>query len=1006
MKRKTHLSSSQKGKNEGETSADDQPPRKIVADDSGEFSDLPTVEENLPVWNHVARREFISALKELGSEKNKLDEETWRFNEQTRSEKSIWGRLLSKLKLNETEKIRHSLYNFWRRNRQKFGADIAKNAFDSVEENDQPVREGQVRPSFSNAEMESLPSDASVSHRETRSVAQGQLNLLPIVEASFVMSYKEWREIYDRSKRTMLLGWTDVLYKGVRSCNFRCTLAFKRHHLRVDKSRKKNASFFRSFAICTNVCARVFEVCIKDEPLGKESFVVRVRAIGDEDHDENGKAVARRLTGQERLDTGKEAASVGSLKVFQQKVANADEDMLTARNFTGCESIEVLKHAAADYRKQFRLDEDIFRECRVRASIIADLDVTSLKIKGYVQTMAEKPFRLHLTSEAQIARFSHYCKKSRYSHIHIDATGSIVKSLPHQKIVLLYAAVFKDGSDPTNVIPLGHAILADHTATSISYFLGTLRQGIVTLNDKVVRPSFFVVDFSPAIFNAILQAFNHEDIHAHLKRCWNVIHRKYDAKELRSRSFLRLCCSHIMHAFARSLSAANVAKRTRRSVMHVFALFINCGELELSFKFLKRLLHMFGNPHATDAEEILKRFLEAPYDDDSTSEKIGSCDFDVDDDLSDPLDEVDETVNNSKAIIHQSPFNIEAIRRFPELSELLSPEKKYENVINPLFCRRIVLVFYRWFAYLPLWTSLLTEFEDRYSADRTPLDIQKYEQGRLTNAQVESYFGVLKESVFERKTNLRPAEVIVSLYRNVQVQLKADKFGVAQNVRSRKGKPKDMNVEESWGKKKTQKKQRSTYFSRIDKYSPKRLASKSTSTNAKQKVSTLQAISPEFKLASPKLKPISPEFKLATPKIEQKKEQISPQQKKGTSDRLSSISRDLLDATINVLNDISNVTTTQDSPGPSPSKLAGSISNIDLLKKTMASIYAETGSVSYSPNSPPNIFDNLDPDRKFDANPIIKTPRSTARGQKVEKENTKGALRKKENTTMPGTSLK
>jgi hypothetical protein len=105
----------------------------------------------------------------------------------------------------------------------------------------------------------------------------------------------------------------------------------------------------------------------------------------------------------------------------------------------------------------------------------------------------------------------------------------------------LYVAVFKDGNDPTNIIPLGHAILVDHTATSISYLLGTLRQYIVTLKDKIIRPSFFVTNFFPAIFNAILQIFNHEDIRGHLKRCWNVILRKYDVKELHSRSFLRFC---------------------------------------------------------------------------------------------------------------------------------------------------------------------------------------------------------------------------------------------------------------------------------------------------------------------------------------------------------------------------------------------------------------------------------------------------------------------------------
>ena len=95
-----------------------------------------------------------------------------------------------------------------------------------------------------------------------------------------------------------------------------------------------------------------------------------------------------------------------------------------------------------------------------------------------------------------------------------------------------------------------------------------------------------------------------------------------------------------------------------------------------------------------------------------------------------------------------------------------------------------------------LWTSLLTEFEDRYSSDRSPVDIQNYEQGLLSNAQVESYFDIVKHSILERKSNLRPTEVIISLHRSVQVQLKADKFGVSQNIKNRKGRSKDVNVEE------------------------------------------------------------------------------------------------------------------------------------------------------------------------------------------------------------------
>ncbi|CAF3867387.1 unnamed protein product, partial [Didymodactylos carnosus] len=66
-----------------------------------------------------------------------------------------------------------------------------------------------------------------------------------------------------------------------------------------------------------------------------QSNVVRIRSVGDEQHDKDGEATARPLTGKLRLFIGKTANTIGPLKVFQQKVENADEEMLSVRNFTG-----------------------------------------------------------------------------------------------------------------------------------------------------------------------------------------------------------------------------------------------------------------------------------------------------------------------------------------------------------------------------------------------------------------------------------------------------------------------------------------------------------------------------------------------------------------------------------------------------------------------------------------------------------------------------------------------
>lgn len=86
----------------------------------------------------------------------------------------------------------------------------------------------------------------------------------------------------------MTLDWTTAIYNKVREEKFRCNLIFKNHHLTVENSRKRNASFFRSVAVCSfSSCERTFEIFIRDEPIGKESIVVRIRAMGDENHIEH-----------------------------------------------------------------------------------------------------------------------------------------------------------------------------------------------------------------------------------------------------------------------------------------------------------------------------------------------------------------------------------------------------------------------------------------------------------------------------------------------------------------------------------------------------------------------------------------------------------------------------------------------------------------------------------------------------------------------------------------------
>lgn len=360
-----------------------------------------------------------------------------------------------------------------------------------------------------------------------------------------------------------------------------------------------------------------------------------------------------------------------------------------------------------------------------------------------------------------------------------------------QNQLLLYAIIFKDGDDCNDTIPLAHALLTKHTVPRIGYFLAELGYDITQVQRRIVLPSFFVIDFSAALMNSILQSFNVENINAHLNRCWNVICGRYSSAELQSLSFIHFCCCHVIHAMARSLTAARIEKSIRRGILHIFACIL-CGDnMKQLYDILGSIINIFGDPNEQNAKEKFERMLSLQLNVDDESISILSDDqtiFEEAQKKNDELRAVDEYFRSSAPIIHQSPFNKEAIRLYPNLATLINKKSKYDKTINPLFSSSIIRIFYRWWAYLPLWTGLLWNYEERYSSNNKPKSSIVYEPMRYSNALIESYFRTLKKSTFRGKSNNRPSEVIMSLKQCVEAQFKAKKFDITQSSKGRKRK--------------------------------------------------------------------------------------------------------------------------------------------------------------------------------------------------------------------------
>ena len=69
------------------------------------------------ISSQITLDELVAAIASLGDITKQLKDETWRFNEKTRSRDSLRREVIVKLKLDHNEKTRHSLYDFWHQKR-------------------------------------------------------------------------------------------------------------------------------------------------------------------------------------------------------------------------------------------------------------------------------------------------------------------------------------------------------------------------------------------------------------------------------------------------------------------------------------------------------------------------------------------------------------------------------------------------------------------------------------------------------------------------------------------------------------------------------------------------------------------------------------------------------------------------------------------------------------------------------------------------------------------------
>lgn len=118
-------------------------------------------------------------------------------------------------------------------------------------------------------------------------------------------------------------------------------------------------------------------------------------------------------------------------------------------------------------------------------------------------------------------------------------------------------------------------------------------------------------------------------------------------------------------------------------------------------------------------------------------------------------------------------------------------------------------------------TYIKYSHNNRYASDENyDTKAKMFGYGRVSNATIESFFKILKNSILRRQTNLRPGEFLLKLYATTKARLKAKECSINQNGSKRRGRSAKKAVDatavvEKWKNKGTKAATRNTYFTKF-----------------------------------------------------------------------------------------------------------------------------------------------------------------------------------------------
>ncbi len=209
-------------------------------------------------------------------------------------------------------------------------------------------------------------------------------------------------------------------------------------------------------------------------------------------------------------------------------------------------------------------------------------------LPGYIQNFQVDPFSCHMYTEKGISILVTHLRTKSPVTLYLDAIGSVVSKIPEQKKrVLYYALVLAGQGHGTPPLPISEMLSNDHTVPSVSFWLMQFVHNLSKFTTLKIR--YLETDFSWALIQAVLLAFNKESILSYLDRCFDVCQGKDDGIDSKNFTVMHLCSAHVLKAVAQGICRHVTDKGHREFVIFVFAKLQNSQTLDEAIRIFQAL---------------------------------------------------------------------------------------------------------------------------------------------------------------------------------------------------------------------------------------------------------------------------------------------------------------------------------------------------------------------------------------------------------------------------------